>query len=598
MPSVEARSRRPAGSLALLLAIVVPVGLAVVDSGLAGASLRAVFGLPMRIAALAFGLALVVAALGSGGPRRAPGWTRGELAAVIAATAVALALRAWQLDALRVLVDEGNSIDNLFRAYEPATSLLLPPSQYVTTMLHPSWQAAVVALVGGSLPGLRLSSAVLGALTVPALWLLARALFDRGTGLIAAMVLAVLPVHLHFSRIGLPHVMDALFGTLALAGVAHGLCGGRRMAWAVGGVALGLTHYGFEAGRWFFTPLVVAWLAVMAVLAPHRWRAARSGLARGVAACVLTVLPLYGTLVGAAGEVGPRLRASALSTDELRAQLANPAAVRERLRLAAAVLVSERERADYYGGDDGLVPPLLVPFAVLGIGLALRRPSAPAVLLPLWIAAAWLANVLMRDPAVSARWVVVFPALALASARGVHAVAEWLSAPTAPRADRGPTIAAAVLVIGVSVVLLREYFGEHIERLAAQARAAKPYADGYDAGLRAAAMRSGGAVLVITDPPVDVHPVRSLLRLLSDGRDAWRFDERTPAQADAAYLAALPDDRDHLFFIAPGDRDTLSRLAHCFPLDGPVPNQRPPAPDKRLELYLAAAGSRRPMCAD
>ena len=58
--------------------------------------------------------------------------------------------------------------------------------------------------------------------------------------------------------------------------------------------------------------------------------------------------------------------------------------------------------------------------------------------------------------------------------------------------------------------------------------------------LRVAAVLPRGEVVVISDPPVDVHPPRSLLRLLQDGRDDLRLDIALPSTVDAGYLAALP----------------------------------------------------------
>ena len=583
-----------ARAVALSVAVALLGGLAVVDSGFASPALSASLGLPLRAAALAAGLALVVVGLAAPSSRPTGLWTRGELAAVLAITVIAFVIRAWRLDALRVLIDEGNSIDNLFWSYVPGRSLLLPPSSYVTTMLHPAWQALVVTLTEPSLRALRLSSALLGALTVPALWLLARALFDRPTALAAAVLLAGFAPHVHFSRIGLPHIGDALFGTLALAGIAGGLAGAGRIAWALGGVALGLTHYGFEAGRWFFTPLVLLWLVTLAVLAPARMRAAGAGVATLAVACALTLAPLYGALVGAGGgAVAPRLRTSALDTAQMAALLADPAALGARLATAAGAYVGERERAEYYGGDEALLTPLLAPFAILGVALSAWRPRVPAVLIPLWVLAAWLANVVMRDPLIFARWVVVLPGLALAAGHGVSAVCGWVCG---RRRDRHVEALTLALAAGLVIVQVHHYFGTHIARLAEQARAAKPYRDAIDAVLRAAVVLPRGEVLVISDPLVDGRPARSLLRLLRDGRDELRLNIALPSAVDATYLAALPADVDRVFAVAPDDGATVARLAGCFELEGPQPSPYPVAPDKRLDLYLARAGSRRGAC--
>ena len=583
---------RPARAAALAVAILLLAGLAVVDGDLAGSAPRAWLPLALRGAMLATGLALAAFGLAGGREGRAGDWTRGEVALVLALTGAAFAIRAWRLDALRVLIDEGNSIDTLFHAYRPDTPLLLPPNVYVTTMLYPAWQALVVAVAGPTLSAFRLSSALLGALTVPALWLLARELFGRPTALAAAVVLAGFAPHVHFSRVGLPHIADALFGTAALAGIARGLNGG-RLAWALGGIALGLTHYGFEAGRWFFTPLVVVWLVMLRLLAPERLRGAGPGVARLVVASLLTLVPLCGALLGSGGDIAPRLRASSLDGREAAALLADPRALGARLALAAGAYVSQPEQQRYYGGDDSLLTPLLAPFALLGAALSIARPRAPALLIPLWLVAAWLANAVMREPLVFARWVVAFPALALATARGASAVGGWLGG---ARTERRAALATVVLAALLSLAQLHRYFGTHLEPLAEQARADKPYRDAIDAALRAASLLPRGDVLVISEPLVDVHPPRSLLRLLRAGGDDLRLEVAAPSAVDAGYLAALPGDRDHAFFVAPDDAATVARLGGCFALDGPQPSPYPVAPEKRLDLYLARVGSRRASC--
>lgn len=580
-----------AGRLVALVAALLLLGVLVaVDGGIAGEPWRSAATLPLRAALLVAGLGLVVVALGGRATRPAVEWARGDRAALVAITAAAFAIRAWRLDALRVLIDEGNSIDALFHAFGTGPALLLPPSQYVTTMAYPGLQALSVELAGPTLVGLRLASAALGAVTVPALWWLARGLFDRPTAFAAAIVLAGFAPHVHFSRVGLPHIADALFGTLALAGLAAGLAGAGRSVWAAAGVALGLTHYGFEAGRWFFTPLAVVWLAV---LAPARRRAAADGLVTAAAAWLMTVVPIYAALLAASGASAPRLTQSALGGAEAVALLGDRAALGSRLALAAGVFLWQPERAHYYGSDAALLTPLLAPFAMLGLALSLARPRAPAVLIGLWLVATWLANVIMRDPAVYARWVVVLPALALAIGRGVGAATAW--AATARHAT-----AAGAAAVGLAVVLaaaqLHGYFGGHIAQLAAEVRRAKPERDAIDVALRVDAVRPGAATLVVAEPIADVHPPRSLLRLLRAGRGEVQFDAAIPSAVDDAFLAALPTDRDRLFAVAPDDRQTVARLARCFALDGPHRPAEPLPADEQLDLYLAPAGSRRPGC--
>ncbi|MCU0503586.1 MAG: glycosyltransferase family 39 protein [Anaerolineae bacterium] len=72
--------------------------------------------------------------------------------------------------------------------------------------------------------GLRLTSAIAGALTVPALYVLTRHMFNVRTAFVAAALLAVSHLHLHFSRIVVAGgIQDALFATIAFYFLLTGL---------------------------------------------------------------------------------------------------------------------------------------------------------------------------------------------------------------------------------------------------------------------------------------------------------------------------------------------------------------------------------------
>jgi 4-amino-4-deoxy-L-arabinose transferase-like glycosyltransferase len=67
-----------------------------------------------------------------------------------------------------------------------------------------------IAVLGLSAGSLRLTSAILGTLSLYLLYLFVVSIRDEITGLIAVFFLAVSPVHLHFSRIGLRHITAPL----------------------------------------------------------------------------------------------------------------------------------------------------------------------------------------------------------------------------------------------------------------------------------------------------------------------------------------------------------------------------------------------------
>jgi 4-amino-4-deoxy-L-arabinose transferase-like glycosyltransferase len=131
---------------------------------------------------------------------------------------------------------------------------------------------------------------IVGTLGVLAVYGLSRALFDRRVALAAAFVMVGLPLHIHFSRLGLPHIWDTLFGTLTLMFIARGLKTNRRSDWALAGMSLGLT---LEGGRLLFPPVVILWTAVLILTQRKRLREHGHGFLVCALAAVFISAPVY-----------------------------------------------------------------------------------------------------------------------------------------------------------------------------------------------------------------------------------------------------------------------------------------------------------------
>lgn len=153
--------------------------------------------------------------------------------------------------------------------------------------------AGLARLVGNTLFSLRLTSAIIGLLTVAAGARLGRELFPRSVwiGPLAALLLATLFPHLIFSRLGFRAISQPLLQSLALLGLLIGLRRGRRRDLLLGGVALGLATYTYLAIRLF--PLVVALLVAVLVWGQPRRRWGQVGLWLGIGVGVALPLLLY-----------------------------------------------------------------------------------------------------------------------------------------------------------------------------------------------------------------------------------------------------------------------------------------------------------------
>jgi 4-amino-4-deoxy-L-arabinose transferase-like glycosyltransferase len=134
-------------------------------------------------------------------------------------------------------------------------------------------------------------SALIGAATVPALYVFARLSYGRATAIAAAALLAVYHLHVHYSRIGLNNVVDPLPALVAFTALLYGV---RRASWlgfAGAGAALGLAMYFYMGAR--LAPLVVAVvLAHLLVVDRRRFRELAPRIALVPVGFVLVAGPL------------------------------------------------------------------------------------------------------------------------------------------------------------------------------------------------------------------------------------------------------------------------------------------------------------------
>ncbi len=501
-------------------------------------------------------------------------------------TALAIFLRYWDLQyGLRQFVDEVNFASVVDGFWDRPTVPLMQAMSGVIAFpyLYPYWESMAVDLLGHNMLGLRAVSALLGALTIPAIYLLGRAAFDRKTGLLAALLLATFPPHLHFSRLALNNIADPLFGTLALAFLVRGLRWNRRLDYVLGGVMLGLTHYFYEGGRLVFTPLIIAWLIGLAYLwfPRFRWRQ----LVPALLMALLVALPIYYTLVAVNSSLAARLDANhqALGGDYWD-QVSNTSGGLQRhiqTHIVRPILLMLRdvEGSVFYRGEYGLVPPLLVPFLLLGLGYVILRLRNPGPLLLLgWCITVIAGNSVMVASDHSPRYVVIFPALMLLVAVGLRALWPLLT----PR--RGRWLLFGVLALALGAYQANYYFNVHLPLYKAQILAWHGHRDGGDVLFRSLTFPPDTGIHVISDPPDDKPYLGGALHFLHAG---MHLDTLKPSQVTAGYLAALPPE-DQAFFIDPGSTALLARIQRYYYLLPPQYSPFADIPvDAQFVLYYA-----------
>ncbi len=110
--------------------------------------------------------------------------------------------------------------------------------------------ALPVKLLGQTILAIRLNTAILGLLTLPLIFLLARQMFGRRVALVSTALLAVAHLHFHFSRISpLVGSLDPLLTALTMALVYRGVQSRRAIDWALAGTVMGLGLYFYVGAR-------------------------------------------------------------------------------------------------------------------------------------------------------------------------------------------------------------------------------------------------------------------------------------------------------------------------------------------------------------
>jgi uncharacterized membrane protein len=524
---------------------------------------------------------------------------------------------------IRSSVDENHWTDGIrFLSIDDRIELLrTATTHFPTTLVYTHWTYAAVELFGRTLSGLRLTNAVLGALNVLAVYGLASALFNRRIGVIAALILATFPPHLHFSRVAMPQMADALFGTAALMFAARGCRWNRRLDWSLAGIALGLTQYFYEGGRLLFPPLLLAWSAFVIVtpqlsapslseqasLLRERFRVmSLRGLGVMWLAAVIVAVPVYYAMIAGGRVFLNRLEGSGVASGDLLALVSAGdigGLLRQFLNPLLVYVHQPEVRPDFYGGTQPMVLTLFVPLLLIGAFALLRRH--PAIIIPLWALAAALGNGLIRENTLYNRYILAFPALAIMMSVGVvwvwsllnphlpqgqQGTRRWFFSPRRANGVRpGERLGVRVMfTVLIAVIQAAYYFGPHLAQFNVQLRETKPYRDGVEAVLRAADLPARTRLVIIDSPKNDGLVLQNWLDFVAPGQMQIRVLDMS--EADDALLQSWPHDAPYAFFIPPGDEATVTRVRRYFALQAPVYSPYNIPARYAYALYFAPTG--------
>jgi 4-amino-4-deoxy-L-arabinose transferase-like glycosyltransferase len=511
--------------------------------------------------------------------------------AIIAVVVLAFVLRVWDLEnSLPLSIDDGMNIPSVWRMLADRVDTGLLSDDTNTTQLYPWLLGLSVRIFGYNFVGARMVDAVLGTFGVIALFILADALFNRKVALLAALIFATFPPHLHFSRLMFSHMGDATFGTFAIAFLARAMKYNRRSDWVLAGAGLGLSQYFFEAGRLFFPPLIAIWLGVIALFNFKRIKQFAPGFGVFIITTLLVVMPAYYGVFANNRIINTQLNRSGVGLDYWM-QLWNSGDTQyffNRILSPFLVYVHQPEIGLlYYGGFHPMILEYFVPFFLIGFFYLLWWWKSPTIIVSLWAFATAGANLFLLSAENYTRYIVGFPALALAIAVGIYYVVPMLL----PMLKRQITLGLTIALVGIICVAQTVYyFNVQLPDLRYQLRTMPPYPDSVDVALRLTALPPNTHAFMISTYPVDQNIPNVVLSLyLWNKPEMYWLNTLTPDQVTPEFVSALPIEKNYAFFIESDHPEIVEQLKQVFVLDEPqYTNAKDMPAGKGFILYFAS----------
>jgi hypothetical protein len=277
---------------------------------------------------------------------------------------------------------------------------------------------------------IRLSSALQGTLAVVFMYLLAREAFGRPVGFLAACLLAALPWHVHFSRLGLPYIADSFFSAGILWLTYRALRHGGYTNYLLAGLMSGFAIYTYLGGLVLiampFAVLVYACLRQGNYLKTHFQH-----LLIFVLAFLVVASPMIVSFSYHSNEFIDRLNSEALLANHQLEDLAASIAMQPldymitQLQSSTMVFIARPATAQFFDSPKPYIEWWSAIFLILGLAYSLWRiKEVRYMLLTGWFwAPVIISGALTTFPPSNQRMLAAAPALALLVALGLWKLA-------------------------------------------------------------------------------------------------------------------------------------------------------------------------------
>lgn len=509
---------------------------------------------------------------------------------------VAYVVRVWQLDiAILRNIDESIFYDTAMWFYDDITTPLMGgmPFDPVITRVYSYWNYLTLEALGYNFFSVRYTNVIIGVISVIVAYEAVRIFFNSKTALIAALILATFPAHVHYSRLTNPLTAELVAGTITILFIGRALKWNKRIDWVLAGVALAFTHYFYEAARLTTIPFVVMFLIWVALVLPKRLRGYGKGIVLCFVTTVLILIPPYYLMITDQNLFAGRFDNVEYERNELAALLENgieneDEAYRALWYAGAPFLVYTTSRdplIGFYDGRYGMVLPQFTPFFLLGFCLLVLLWRYPSIYFVGWLLGVSIGNVVILTAHIHVRYSYTHVAAVVFMAVGINYVWQLFQDHFRPQSEALRSVPYALAII-IAVGQGAYFFFDHVQEVNTSYWTRVPGADPWDAALRITELPPNTQAYIFFNE-LDTIRMELTVRLYNG------YTYPIPlVSAETIDLASLPTDRSYAFFVMYDDEESPALLEATFGerLQGVLYNRvKPQIPSEEVfGLYFVA----------
>ena len=331
-------------------------------------------------------------------------------------------------------------------------------------------------IFGQTIFAVRFGSAVDGMLTVLFLCLAGHELFNRRVAILAAALLAVMPVHIQFGRLGFNNIVAGFYAVLLVWLAFRALRVGKISSYLWVGLAAGCALYTYLGSR-LDVALAAGIFIWICITKRNYLRQHRAHLLIFLLAILIVAGPQISDFIARPDDFGSRINGDGVIQNGWMAnQYASGGiggvvtGLANQLAISSLVYISVPAVYGFYSSALPYFPPFEAVFLVLGMGYAIYRVRRPAflVLLAWFWSVTVIGGMLTSSPPASQRLILGFPAAALIVALALDQSASFLERTFVMPARRIllrisalPSILCILAVTGIAIDGLAYYFFEY-----------------------------------------------------------------------------------------------------------------------------------------